>query len=160
MNDVLQAYAVENMLNDGLEDLEIAVGFGAQPLVVDSTPQGLHFVEVRAVGGQVKKGGVQVFPMSQARLKGGAVVNFGVIEHQHGGAGACGGLGIGRIGDKGRVERAFAGGGVQVVGGGVVAAQHVETLTMARQGGDLFAGKLPGVGQGRGQAKARFAAVI
>jgi len=60
-----------------------------------------------------------VFPRGQPRLKRRGVVNFGVVEHQYRGASARGGLGSARVEDKGCVQRACAGGGEQVVGGGV-----------------------------------------
>ena len=87
-------------------------------------------------------------------------MDYGVVEHQHRGAGAGGGPRIQRVDDEGRVQAAPAGGGVQLVGGRVVEAQHVAARAVPWLRGHLFAGKLPAAGDGRGQAKAGFAAVI
>lgn len=42
----MPADAVEDVSDGGFEGLEIGVGFGAEPLVLDFAPQGLDFVEV------------------------------------------------------------------------------------------------------------------
>ena len=100
MNGVLVAHAVKDMPDGGLKGLEIGVGFGAEPLVFNFTPQGLDFVEVRAVGGQIEHVHVLRFPRRQTGLESGGMVDFGVIEHEYGGAGARGGPGIERVDDN------------------------------------------------------------
>ena len=58
----LLAYPVQNKPDGGFEGVEVGICFGAQPLVLHFTPQGLDFVEVGAVGGEVKDVDVLVFP--------------------------------------------------------------------------------------------------
>ena len=70
-----------------------------------------------------------------------------------------GGPGVKRVEDKRGVERAFAGSRVQVVGRGVVEAQHVEARAMTGLRSNRFAEELPAVGDGRGEAKPGFVAV-
>lgn len=57
-----------------------------------------------AVRWQVEKVDILIFPVRQACLKGGAVVHASVVEHEHRGARAEGGLGIDDIDDEGRVK--------------------------------------------------------
>ena len=161
----LMSDAVEDVPDGGLEGLEVGVGFGAQPFVLCFAPQGLDFVEVGAVGRQVEDVNVLVLPSLQTGAERGRVVNRGVVEDQNRGPDAGGGPGIDGLDDESRVHRSFAGVGTQVVGkqvvgGGVVEAQHVEARAVAGPGGDVFAGKLPAVGDGRGEAKARFVAGV
>ena len=86
-------------------------------------------------------------------------MDAGVVKHEHRGPSAGGGPDIERLDDKSRIHGGLAGGGVQLVSGGVVEAQHVEPLAVTGPGGDVLARKLPAVGDGLGQAKARFVAV-
>ena len=155
----MQANAVENVPHSGFEGLEIGVGLGPQPLVFDFAPEGLDFVEVGAVSRQVENVHVAVFPVLQPRLERGGVVQAGIVEDQYRGPGAGGDPGVERVDDKGGIHASLTGSGVQLVGGGVEQAQHVEALAMAGLGGDVFAGELPAVRDGRGQAKAGFIAV-
>ena len=83
----------------------------------------------------------------------------GVVQDQDRGPGARRGPGIDGLDDGGRVHRPFAGVGAQLVGRSVVEAQHVEARAAPGPGGDVCAGKLPAVGNGRNKAKARFVAV-
>ena len=156
---VLLAYSVEDVPDGGFEGLEIGVGFGPQPLVFDFAPEGLDFVQVGTVSRQVENMHVAVFPVLKPRPERGGVMQAGIVEDQHRGAGAGGDPGVERVDDKGRVHGCLAGRGVQLVGGGVEQAQHVEPLAVAGLGGDLFARELPAVRDGRGQAKAGFIAV-
>ena len=87
------------------------------------------------------------------------MVDTGVVENQHRGPGTGGRPGIERLDDKDRVHGCLAGGGVQLVRGRVVEAQHVESLAVTRPGGHLLARQLPTIGDGRGQAKPGFVAV-
>ena len=48
------AHSVEDVPHRRFKGLETGVGFRAEPLVLDFAPEGLDFVEVGAVGGQVK----------------------------------------------------------------------------------------------------------
>ena len=54
LDSKLLAHAVENVPDGGFESLEAGVGFGPEPLVLHFAPEHLDFVEVGAVGGQVK----------------------------------------------------------------------------------------------------------
>ena len=120
LDGVLLAHAVEDVPHRRFEGLETGVGFRAEPLVLDFAPEGLDFIEMGALGGQVEDVHVLLLPGRDSGLKGGCVVDAGVVEFEHRGPGAGGGPGAERIDDKGRVQAAFAGGGVQLVGGGVV----------------------------------------
>lgn len=88
------------------------------------------------------------------------MVNAGVIGYEHGGLGTRGGPGIKRVDNKGRIQGAFANGSVQVNGSGVVSDQHIEQMTITWMRSNLYAGGVPAVGQGRGQAEAQFIAVV
>ena len=55
LDGVLLADAVEDVPDGGFEGAEIGVGFRSEPLVFDFAPQRFDFVEVGAVGGQVKR---------------------------------------------------------------------------------------------------------
>ena len=72
----------------------------------------------------------------------------GIVEDQHSWTGAGGDPGVERIDDKGGIHASLA--GSALVGGGVKQAQHVEALAVAGLGGDVFAGELPAVRDGRG----------
>ena len=148
LDDVLLAYAVEDVPDGRFQGLEGGVSLGPAPFVFDFAPQCFDFIEVGAVSGQIEEGHVLGLPSSEPRLEGGGVVDAGVIEHEHRGPGAGGSPGIEGVDDKGGVQASLAGGGVQLVGGRVVEAQHVEALTVAGPGSDVFVGKLPAVGDG------------
>ena len=118
--------AVKNVPNSGFEGLKIGVGFGPQPLVFDFTPEGLDFVEVGAVSRQVENVHIAVFPVLKPRLERGGVVQTGIVEDQHRRTGAGGDPGVERVDDKGGIHASLVGSGVQLVGGVVEQAQHVE----------------------------------
>ena len=107
------------------------------------------FVEVGAAGRQVEKGHVVVFPALQPRLERGGMVQAGIVEDQHRRTGPGGDPGVKRVDEKGGIQGPLAGSGVQLLGGGVEQAQYVEARAVTRLGGDVFAGKLPAVRDGR-----------
>ena len=156
----LASHLVEDRADGPFEGSKTSVGFWPEPFVFDFAPQGFDFVEVGAVGGQVKDKHVPFLPGRQARPKGSGMVQAGVVEHEHRGPGARGHPGLERVEHKGPVQGAFAGGRVQLVGGRVIETQHVKPLRMTGLRGDLFARELPAVGQGRGQAETRLVAVV
>lgn len=102
----LLSYMVKDVPDDGLEGLGIGKGFRAQPLAFGLAPPGFDFAEVGDVRWQVEKVDVLIFPVRQVCLKGGAVVDASVVEHEHEhrGARAEGGFGIDDVNDEGRVK--------------------------------------------------------
>ena len=108
----MPAYTVQDVPDGRFQGLKGGVGFWPKPFVFDFAPQGFDFVEMGDVGGQVEDVDVLDLPRLKPRLEGSGVVDFGVVEHEHRGAGASGRPRVKRIDDEGRVQGAFTDSGV------------------------------------------------
>ncbi len=120
MDGVLLANAVENMPERRFQRLERRVCFGAQPFVLDFSPERFNSVQMGAIGRQVEHLYVLLFPSRESGLESRGMVNPRAVEHQHGGPGAGGDLGLERVDNESGIQPAFAGGGVQLVGRGII----------------------------------------